>query len=77
MFIQIRLLNGQVQQFDVEPTDKVIDLKIKLEEREAIAPEQQRLIFSGKQLDDNKTFEEQKIGPGTQINLLLSLRGGF
>ena len=77
MLIKVKLLNGQIKQIEVEETDKVIDLKRKLEETEGIAPEQQRLIFGGRQLAEEKTIAEQKIKAGTQINLLLTLRGGY
>ena len=75
--IKIKLLNGQFKQIDLEPPDKVLKLKEMLEESEGISPEQQRLIFGGKQLQDDKTLQEQKIVAGTQINLLLALTGGY
>ena len=37
MLINVKLLNGVVQQFDVEPTDTILELKQKLEEREGIS----------------------------------------
>ena len=77
MLIKIKLLNGQFKQIEIESTDKIIKLKEMLEESEGISPEQQRLIFGGKQLQDDKTLQEQKIVSGTQINLLLALTGGY
>lgn len=77
MMIKVKLLNGQYKEIEVEPTDKVIDLKQKLEELQGIPPEQQRLIFSGRQLLDDNTLAFHKVGPGAQINFLLSLRGGY
>ncbi|KAL7715095.1 Ubiquitin-like [Entamoeba marina] len=77
MLINIRLLNGRVLQVDTEPTDKISDLKAKLEEVEGITPEQQRLVFGGRQLADDKTLQELNVQPGTTFNLLLALRGGF
>ncbi|BFU20993.1 ubiquitin domain containing protein, putative [Entamoeba histolytica HM-1:IMSS-B] len=77
MLINIKLLNGRILSIDLEPTDKISDLKAKLEEIEGITPEQQRLVFGGRQLGDDKTLQELNIQPGTQINLLLALRGGF
>ena len=77
MMIKIKLLNGQFKTVELEPSDKVLKLKEILEESEGISPDQQRLIYAGKQLQEDKTLEEQKIKPGTQINLLLALTGGF
>ncbi|KAM0789878.1 ubiquitin-like protein modifier Ned8 [Microbotryomycetes sp. NB124-2] len=51
-------------------------IKEALEEKEGIPPPQQRLIFGGKSLPDDKTAEEMKIAPGSTLHLVLSLRGG-
>ena len=77
MLIKVKLLNGVCKNIEVEPTMKIIELKQMLEEAEGISPEQQRLIFAGKQLADEKTLQELKIGVGTQISLLLALTGGY
>ena len=77
MLIKVKLLNGQFKNIEVEPTYKVIELKQMLEETEGISPEQQRLIFAGKQLADEKTLQELKIVAGTQISLLLAFTGGY
>ena len=76
MKLVIKLLNGRMLEFDVEPSFQIIDLKKKLEESEGIDAEQQRLVFGGKQLQDTKTLEELKIKNGVTINMLLALRGG-
>ena len=77
MLIKVKLLNGQYKSIEVESSCKVIELKQMLEETEGISPEQQRLIFAGKQLPDEKTLQQLKIGEGTQISLLLALTGGY
>ena len=77
MLIKVKLLNGVCKNIEVEPTMKIIELKQMLEEAEGISPEQQRLIFAGKQLADEKTLQDLKIGAGTQISLLLALTGGY
>ena len=48
-----------------------------MEEKEGIPPAQQRLIFAGKQLADDKTAADYKIEPGNTLNLVLQLRGGW
>ena len=48
-----------------------------MEEKEGIPPPQQRLIFGGKQMADDKTAEEYKIKAGDVLHLVLALRGGL
>lgn len=51
-------------------------LKEKLEEKEGIPPQQQRLVFQGKQLKDDKTIGSYKLKAGTVLHLVVALRGG-
>ncbi|KAI2782343.1 hypothetical protein F4815DRAFT_443340 [Daldinia loculata] len=50
MMIKVRTLTGKLISLDVEPTSKIEDVKKKVEEKEGITPDQQRLIYGGKQL---------------------------
>ena len=77
MIIKIKLLNGKVTPFEVEPQEKIIDIKVRLQEKQGIEPDQQRLVLNGRPLVDDKTVEESKIKEGAVLNLLLSLRGGY
>ncbi|KAI0008815.1 ubiquitin-related domain-containing protein [Xylariaceae sp. FL0662B] len=52
MMIKVRTLTGKLISLDVEPTSKIEDVKKKVEEKEGITPDQQRLIYGGKQLCD-------------------------
>ncbi|ODQ68585.1 ubiquitin, partial [Nadsonia fulvescens var. elongata DSM 6958] len=52
-------------------------VKERVEEREGIPPAQQRLIYSGKQMTDEKLISEYNLQPGAQLHLVLALRGGF
>ncbi|CAH2448713.1 Ubiquitin-like protein [Komagataella phaffii CBS 7435] len=76
MEIKVKTLTGREIPVEVEPTDKIIDIKALMEEKEGIPPSQQRFLFSGKQLSDDQTLEFYKIGPGSQLHLVLTLRGG-
>jgi ubiquitin-like protein Nedd8 len=56
---------------------KVSQIKEKIEEKEGIPPDQQRLIFKGKQLHNDATVEASGITAGDTLHLVLALRGGL
>merc|ERR1711957_626941 len=76
MLIKIKTLTGKEIEINVEPDDVVKRIKDKVEEKEGIPPAQQRLIFSGKQMNDDKTVESYRIQGGSVLHLVLALRGG-
>ncbi|SPP79416.1 blast:NEDD8 [Drosophila guanche] len=73
---QLQTLTGKEIEIDIEPTDKVDRIKERVEEKEGIPPQQQRLIFSGKQMNDDKTAADYKVQGGSVLHLVLALRGG-
>ncbi|VVT54127.1 uncharacterized protein SAPINGB_P003920 [Magnusiomyces paraingens] len=76
MQLNLKSLTGANIKIEVEPKDTPADIKEMVQQKEGIPPEQQKLIWDGKQMDDNKTIEEYKISAGATLHLVLALRGG-
>ena len=74
--ISIKTLTGKSITFCVAYTDTVDMLKSKIHDEEGIHPDQQRLIFSGKQLEDCRTLASYDIREDCVLHLVLLLRGG-
>ncbi|XP_044357294.1 ubiquitin-NEDD8-like protein RUB2 [Triticum aestivum] len=74
--IKVKTLTGKEIEIDIDPTDTVDRIKERVEKKEGIPPVQQRLIFTGKQLADDKTAKDYNIKGGDVLHLVLALRGG-
>jgi ubiquitin len=72
----VKTLTGKTLTLDAEPTDTIEVLKLKIQAKEGIPPDQMRLIFDGEQLEDDRTRNSYGILREATVHLVLRLRGG-
>ena len=77
MQIFVKTLTGRTITIDVDERERVKDVKVKIQEKDFIPPDEQRLIFAGKQLQDGKTLDVYNIHHGATVHYVTRLKGGW
>ena len=75
--VQLKTATGRFHSIDVTPTMTVMELKLKIQRVELYEPSQQRIVYSGKELSDEKQIKDYPISAESTLHMIVRLRGGM
>ena len=75
MQIFVRNLEGANIAVEVEPNESIASIKAKIQEKQGVPVDRQRLVFGGKQLEDNHTLADHNVQANSTLHLVIRMQG--
>lgn len=75
--IQIKTMTGLFIPLTISPSTTILQLKEQIQKTEHYTPDQQRIVYSGKELSNDKCMKDYSIQPDATLHLIIRLRGGM